>query len=81
MLVIKIEFWNHGDPLQKEIIGEGRIINDRSGNFEEGNYRYEFRSSFFNKELELWKKGEVKKFPRLNLNAWQLIKCCLNEKG
>ena len=78
MIVIKIEFWNHGDPSQKELIGEGRITNDLSGNIREGNYRYEFKSSFFGNGLELWKRGKIKKFRRLKLNTWELIKCCLN---
>lgn len=73
MLVIKIELWPYGDQSKSKILGTSLICNDGTGDKETGNYYAVFKDD---KEE---RKCEVKGFPRLKLNAFDLLYRCLRE--
>jgi hypothetical protein len=75
MLVIKIELWPFGSEENKREICRGVIGNTGKGDHETGEYVY-----FLKDKGEFYKKGEVKDFPRLKKNAWDLLKKCLTSK-
>lgn len=73
MIAIKIELWPLGDRSKSKVLGMCMIANDGTGDKETGNYHAVFKDD---KEE---KKCEVKGFPRLRLNAFDLLYRCLRE--
>lgn len=67
MLAIKIELWPYGDQSKAKVLGMCMIANDGTGDQETGNYYAIF------KDDKCEKKSEVKSFPRLRLNAFDLL--------
>lgn len=70
----------------QEILGEGFIYNDASGSRGIGNYGFKLskRRGFTGHRnvsgvSNVWKSGEVKDFPRLRRNGWDLLFRCLRE--
>ena len=70
MLRITVELLPGGDATNPEILGIGYIINDATGTNSIGNYRVAFSEKGAKR---WWKKGKVTSFPRLRLNAWDLL--------
>lgn len=68
MIKVTIEFWNHGDPLDKKVLGEAFIINDGTGAFTRGNYIYTLKS-----KGKHFRKGKIKGFERQRKNVWWLL--------
>lgn len=74
MLVIKIELWPGGDEDLAQELHRGYIWNDATGTLDKGNYQAQFLEK--GKKLKgksIWKKGEIKNFPRKRLLAWDLL--------
>jgi len=68
MLKITVELIPHGEEEYRTILDVMTIVNDGSGTLNNGNYNY-----------YLSKEGtrKVSNFPRLEKDAWDLIKECL----
>lgn len=68
MIRVTVEIWRHGDPTDKEVLGEGVIVNDLTGTKTHGNYKYFLRS-----KGQKFREGEIKKFQRQRKNVWWLL--------
>lgn len=68
MLKITIELLPFGSETNKKTLGIMRIGNDLTGTKTMGNYKYSFQ---YNTRKNY--SGEIKKFPRQRLNAWDLL--------
>ena len=67
MIAIKVELWPYGDRKRAKPIGLCLIANDGTGTEQVGNYKAVFKT-----EKEEF-NSEVKDFPRLRLNAFDLL--------
>jgi hypothetical protein len=74
MLKIIIELHPFGVEEEKRVIHTAFICNTGEGSRELGEYRFQI----LNKKGKTWRKGRIKDFPRLKLNAWDLLYRCLN---
>lgn len=71
MIRITIEMIPHGDLSKIRHIATGYISNDASGNLGNGNYKVVLHRCGGSDAV--WKKGEVKNFPRQKRSAWYLL--------
>jgi len=70
LIKIIVELHPFGISEKKRTIGTAKIWNDATGTITDGNYKFEI----FRRDSEtVWKKGEVKHFPRLKLLVWDLM--------
>ncbi len=76
MIIIKVEVWRHGSPLNVKNIAEMKIWNDGTGTKTSGNYKATISKS---NNKGQWKEGEAKGFPRLRLGIWDLTYRILHE--
>ena len=82
MIYIRIEFWRKGDRENAELLHEGVIYNDGTGDKNNGNYRAYFsRKGGFGRKSDLprlkmtgiLRQGELKGFKRKLKSAWNLL--------
>lgn len=76
MIVVKVELWPFGSESRKRILGEAHIINDATGSKTKGNYKFKL---FKKNKHGIWKTGEIKNFPRLRRNGYDLLYLCLKQ--
>lgn len=69
MLRVTIELVRFGNEADKHKLGVVEIANDASGNREIGNYNYRL----YGEDGKIFKSGRVEDFPRLCLNAFDLL--------
>lgn len=69
MLKITIELFPFGSEGDSKVLGTMKIWNKGDGTLDIGNYEYRMLSA----GNESLKAGEVNKFPRKKLNAWDLL--------
>lgn len=81
-ITVKIELLPYGFEENKSTLGsavieelEAKIYNDGTGTRTRGNYVFKF----FDKLGRLRTTGEIKDFPRKELNAWSLLYLCLDK--
>jgi len=81
MLMIEIYMLPGGDKSKKHLIGGGVISNKGSSKKEStGNYEFQLikvKGRNGAKSSGVWKRGEIKGFPRLRLGPWDLLFRCL----
>jgi hypothetical protein len=68
MVVVTVDMWPSGCEAMKYPLGSARIWNV-GGTHNTGEYRYELRD----KAGRSYKRGDVGRFPRLRLLAWDLL--------
>jgi hypothetical protein len=75
-----VELHPHGDASRRRVIGEMKVWNDGSGEQTIGNYKFAFwrRSKDTKNRKGKVHQGEVKGFPRLRKNVFELIQLCLS---
>jgi hypothetical protein len=73
MIRIKIDLVPHGIESKSRPIGQMEIWNDATGDHRRGNYKFRF-----SRERGKERSGELKDFPRLSANVFELIRRCLN---
>lgn len=69
MITVDLNLFRFGNPDDKHSLGKMKIWNDASGNQTRGNYKY----VIFNKRGTIFRKGEIKNFPRKRLLGWDLV--------
>lgn len=69
MIHIKAELWPFGDKTKAKDLGEMFIANDATGTKTTGNYK----AVIFNGKKRKFRTAEVKGFPRLRLNVYDLM--------
>lgn len=77
MIKITVELCPMGDESRARHLGTARISNQGTGNGITGDYKF-----WFSKREQpdtVWKKGEIKGFPRKRLLMWDLLFRCLRE--
>lgn len=75
MIVVRIELWRFGSPRDVKPLGSVKIWNDATGTATRGNYGFEV----LNAAGKVFRKGEVKDFPRKALLAADLLYRVLKE--
>ena len=74
MLRITVELLPYGSETDKQILGMAEIINDLTGDADNGNYQVKiWKLNDKTGRLKLWKKGSVKNFLRQKLTVWHLL--------
>lgn len=75
MLRVAIELWPGGDRQNRREIGVAHIaLEGLSADRSRGDYRVQIARARRNaKRLSRWRSGETRNFPRLRLNAWDLV--------
>lgn len=82
MLRVTIELVPFGLESRKSTIGVVEIANDGSGDTTTGNYEVTLsKEPPIAKKRGVWKKGEVKGFPRLKLGPYDLLYRALKSCG
>lgn len=76
MLYIRIELWPGGDHHRAEILHEGKIWNDGTGDDETASYGFWFSPRKAPRETLAW--GKLEKFKRAE-GAWALLYRCLQK--
>lgn len=80
MIKVTIELWPMGNEARKQNLGEIIIANDATGSNHIGNYWFKLmKSARYAKTAGVWKKGEVKDFPRTRLGPYDLLYRVLRE--
>ena len=75
MLKITVEIWPKGLEEEKRVLCTAKIFNDLTGTLTSGNYKAVFsRTDDWSK---VWKKVELKGFPRRKLGPWHLLSWAL----
>jgi hypothetical protein len=73
VIVVKIEMWPGGFEARKREIGRVNITNV-GGSSDVGHYKVEIpKSTEYAKRPGIWKRGEVRDFPRLSLGPADLL--------
>lgn len=76
MIRVTVELLPQGDESRKKHLGTAIIANTGSGNVTRGNYTVSL--SMRGKPNTIWKRGEVRGFPRKRLGAWDLLYLALH---
>ncbi len=71
MIVVKLELWPFGVEANKVALGVAEIANDGTGTPDSGNYVAKLYKG--TAKSRPWKQATVKRFPRLQLSAWDLL--------
>ncbi len=82
MLVVSVHLWPGGNRDKSVLLATGVIINDATGTKEVGNYNIVLsKQKHYRVEdhPQPWKQVEVKNFPRLRKNVWNLLYRALKE--
>ena len=77
MIKITVELWPLGIERMKRHLGTMNIWNDATSKDRQKIGNYQFTISKVNSSDQVWKRGEVKGFPRLSSNVWKLIYLCM----
>ena len=75
MLKVTIELWPYGQEQGKSTLGSGSIVNVLSGTKTRGDYHVILKD----KGNKIYKKCEIKGFPRKRKTAWELLYLALKE--
>ena len=80
MIRVLVELWPFGDESRRRPIGEMKIWNDGTGTKKTGNYKFVWwrRAKTTRNQRCKPHQGEVRSFPRLSKNVFELIRLCLN---
>lgn len=80
-LRITIEMIPKGNEAKAYTLAQGMIANDGSGDVNVGNYIYGFSGQVTRhvREPEIQISGRLEGFSRRRLNAWELLRRCLNQ--
>lgn len=68
MIIVTVEIYPVGNFAKRQIVASALITNDGTGTYEEGNYQAKVI-----KDGEVIGKPKIMNFPRLKLDAWDLI--------
>lgn len=74
MIKIIVELHPFGDSSKKKVLAIANIINDGSGDLNNGNYDIKLsKVDRKNEPVKIWKEGRVEGFKRQRKGVWDLL--------